>query len=174
MSEGGTKKTDAIRDFLAVLEDGAVEASELFEQWARRKPYRYEGEHKLAEERDKARREYHRRLARLRYKKFLKTQKVEGRLFVELSKKGALELKKRSLQQCPKLPNGFVCLVLFDFPVDARRGRDAFRNFLKGAGFTQVQKSAWQSDRHVMEDIEAFVKDAKISSWVVVYLARKP
>lgn len=150
-----------------------IEASELFEQWARRRKYQYEGEHKLAEERYQVDRQYRNRLAHLRRRKLVKTKKIEGRLFVELSNEGKVELRKRSMRERPKLPDGFMCLVLFDFPVEARHGRDAFRRFLKNAGFEQVQKSAWRSDRDVIEDVHQFVEASKIEAWVEVFLARK-
>ena len=162
-----------ISDFLELLEDEAREASELFEQWARRQPHRYEGEHTLAEERERAASAYRNRLAYLRRKKLIQTKKVEGRLFVELSKEGQVKLRKETMKERPKLPDGFICLVLFDFPVDARRGRNSFRAFLKKAGFTQVQKSVWKSDLDVIDDVRDFVKSAKIQTWVEVFLARQ-
>jgi DNA-binding transcriptional regulator PaaX len=170
--EGGRKK-DKVATFLTSLEDGMIEASELFEQWARRRPYRYEGEHKLAEERYQADRQYRNRLAHLRRRKLVRTKKIERRLFVELSNEGEVELRKHSMRERPKLPDGFTCLVLFDFPVEARRGRDAFRRFLKNAGFAQVQKSVWRSDRDVIKDIQEFAKSSKVETWVEVFLARK-
>jgi DNA-binding transcriptional regulator PaaX len=173
METGGIRKKDKVAAFLTSLEDGMIEASELFEQWARRRPYRYEGEHKLAEERYQADRAHRNRLAHLRRRKLVKTKKIEGRLFVELSNKGRVEIKKRSMRERPKLPDSFSCLVLFDFPVDARRGRDAFRQFLKNADFEQVQKSAWRSDRDVIKDVQEFVISSKIETWVEVFLARK-
>ena len=100
-------------------------------------------------------------------------KKVEGRLFVELSKEGQVKLRKETMKERPKLPDGFICLVLFDFPVDARRGRNSFRAFLKKAGFTQVQKSVWKSDLDVIDDVRDFVKSAKIQTWVEVFLARQ-
>lgn len=167
------KAKTTIIDFLRLVEDETREASELFEQWARRQPHRYEGEHKLAEERERAASAYRNRLAYLRRRKLIQTKKIEGRLFVELSKEGQVKLKKETMKERPKLPDGFICLVLFDFPVDARRGRNAFRAFLKRAGFSQVQKSAWMSDRDVIKNVQAFIKSAKAQKWVEIFLARQ-
>lgn len=173
MNRERTNKNNKVTDFLALLEDEAREASELFEQWARRQPHRYEGEHKLAEERERAASAYRNRLAYLRRRNLIQTKKIEGRLFVELSKEGEAKLRKEAMKERPKLPDGLMCLVLFDFPVDARRGRNSFRAFLKNAGFTQVQKSAWMSDHDVIDDVQNFVKSAKIQKWVEVFLARQ-
>ncbi len=173
MIKGGNTKREHITTFLRTLEDGVIEASELFEQWARRRPHRYEGEHKLAEERYQVDRQSRNRLAYLRRRKLVKAKRIEGRLFVELSHEGRAELRKHSMKERPKLPDCFTCLVLFDFPVEARRGRDAFRQFLKNAGFEQVQKSAWRSDRDVIKDVQEFVRSSKIEMWVDVFLARK-
>lgn len=167
------KAKTTIIDLLRLVEDEAREASELFEQWARRQPYRYEGEHKLAEERERAARAYRNRLTYLRRRKLIQTKKIEGRLFVELSKEGKTKLRKQTMKERPKLPDGLICLVLFDFPVDSRRGRNSFRTFLKKAGFSQVQKSAWMSDRDVIDDVRDFVKSAKIQKWVEIFLTRQ-
>jgi hypothetical protein len=45
------KGRKAVTEVLRFIGDEIVEAEELFEQWARHRRYRYEGEHKLAEER---------------------------------------------------------------------------------------------------------------------------
>jgi DNA-binding transcriptional regulator PaaX len=173
MNANKNKRKNNITALLRMIQDEMVEVTELFEQWANRKPYRLDAEHRLAEERYQADRQYRNRLAHLRRRKLVRTKKIEGRLFVELSNEGKMELKKRFMRERPKLPDGFTCLVLFDFPVEARRGRDAFRRFLKNAGFEQVQKSAWRSDHDVIHDVQEFSKSSRIQKWVDVFLARK-
>ena len=173
MNADKNKQKNKITALLEMIQDEMVEVTELFEQWANRKPYRLDAEHKLAEERYRAKQEYRNRLAHLRRRKLIKTKKIEGRLFVELSQEGKLELRKSSMKNRPKLPDELICLVIFDFPTEARRGRDAFRRLLKSAGFEQVQKSVWRSDCDVMQDVLEFVRSAGIHKWVEVFLTRK-
>lgn len=173
MKEKKLSGREAVTSLLRMIGDEATEVTELFEQWARRRRYRLDPEEQLALDHLLEQREYRDRVAYLKRKKLIKTKKVEGRLLLELSSTGRVELLKREMRERPKLPDGYVCLVLFDVPVDARRGRDAFRYFLKGAGFQQVQKSAWFTDRDVIEEVESFVWSARIQPWVVVYLARQ-
>lgn len=173
MEEKQHNRKAAITSLLRMINDGTTEAVELFNQWARRQPYRLDPEEQLAVDRMKERQEYRNRLSYLRRKKLIRSKKIEDRLFVELSDQGRIELLKQEMCKRSKLPDGYVCLVLFDVPVEARRGRDALRYFLKGAGFEQVQKSAWQTDRDLIKEVEGFVKSAKIQRWVVVYLARR-
>lgn len=173
MTQQTQKGREAVAALLRLVDDETREAGELFEQWARHRKHRYEGEHKLAEEREREYRAYRNRLAYLKRKKLVKTKKIEGRLLLELSDEGRAELLKREMRERPKLPEGYACLVVYDVPVDAKAGRDAFRFFLKGSGFTQIQKSVWQSDRDVFQGVETFVRRAKIQEWVVLYLAKK-
>ena len=173
MKDKQHKGRKAVASLLRMIDSGTTEATELFNQWARRQSYRLDPEEQLAVDRLRERREYRNRLAYLKRKKLIKTKKVERRLFVELSDQGRVELMKQDMREQPKLPDEYICLVLFDVPVEARHGRDALRYFLKGAGFEQVQKSAWQTDRDVIKEVQNFVKSARIQKWVVVYLARR-
>ncbi|MBI4435463.1 hypothetical protein HY630_02230 [Candidatus Uhrbacteria bacterium] len=173
MEEKKQKGKKAIISLLRMIDEGTTETAELFEQWARRRKYRLDPEEQLAEDRLREQREYRNRMAYLKRKKLVTSKKMEGRLFIELSNEGRVELMKWTMRERPRLLDGYVCLVLYDVPVNARRGRDALRYFLKGAGFEQVQKSAWQSDRDVMKDVEDFVKSARIQKWVTVYIGRK-
>jgi DNA-binding transcriptional regulator PaaX len=62
---------------------------------------------------------------------------------------------------------------MYDIPTEGNLGRDAFRYFLKRIGFTQVQHSVWSIDRNVVDEVKQFVRTAKITHWVEVYLAKK-
>ncbi|MBI4435365.1 hypothetical protein HY630_01725 [Candidatus Uhrbacteria bacterium] len=177
MTQGGgqvpSKGRKAVTEFLEWLGDEARDAGELFEQWARRRRYRYEGEHKLAEERYQERRAFEERARYLRRKKFIKTKKTERGLLYELSDEGRVELMRRLVHERTTLPNGQVCLVVYDIPTDGNLGRDALRYFLKRIGLLQVQKSVWSTDKDVVDEVLAFIQTAKITKWVEVYLARK-
>lgn len=166
-------RREAVTRLLRWLEDGAVEAGELFEQWARRRPVRYEGEHKLAEERYQQERALRKQVEYLRRKKFLKTKKTEEGLLIELSDEGRVELMKRLIRERSTLKDGQVCLVVYDVPNAGNLGRDALRYFLKRAGFKQVQRSVWSTDKDVVHEVIEFIKSSKITKWVEVYLAKR-
>ncbi|MBI4256662.1 hypothetical protein HY626_01235 [Candidatus Uhrbacteria bacterium] len=167
------KGREAVTTVLAWLQDEAREAGELFEQWARRKKYRYEGEHKLAEERYQEQRAFQKRVDYLRRKKFIKTKKTERGLLLELSNEGQAELMRRLVRERPLLPGNQVCLVMYDVPTDGNLGRDALRYFLKRIGLTQVQQSVWSTDKDVVNEVLEFVRSSQITKWVEVYLAKK-
>ncbi|MEK7620066.1 MAG: hypothetical protein AAB413_02395 [Patescibacteria group bacterium] len=164
---------EAVTQFLVWLEDEARDAGEMFEQWARHRPYRYEGEHKLAEERYQEHRKFTERARYLQRKKLIHVKKTEAGLLYELSDEGRVELMKRLIRERPKLPGSQVCLVVYDVPNEGNLGRDALRYFLKRCGFKQVQRSVWSTDRDVVKEVIGFIRSTKITKWVEVYLARK-
>lgn len=172
-SKKSTRGREAVTQMLQILDASATEAIEMFDQWAKRQPYRRDPEDQLAEERLIHQRECCERIKYLKRKKFVKTIKTQNRLLCELTDEGKAELLKRLIRDRPRLPPGEVCLVLYDVPLDGNLGRDALRYFLKRIGFTQVQKSVWQTDKDVVVEVLDFVKTAKIEKWVEVYLAKQ-
>ncbi|MBI2475226.1 hypothetical protein HYV69_02245 [Candidatus Uhrbacteria bacterium] len=128
---------------------------------------------KTEREQSRLRRERYQQIQYLKRKKWVSTKQTEKGLFIKLSDLGKNELIARSAQSKPKLSGNNVCLLIFDFPESARRGRDAFRYFIKSLGFKQVQMSVWESDRNCMEDVKRFIKDTKISKWVKLYIANE-
>ena len=164
---------EGVTHFLQLLDGSAQEAGALFDQWANRRPYRRDPEDQLAEDRLAEQCEFRVRLKYLKRKKFVQTKKVEDHLICELSDEGKTELLKRLVCDKSILPHGEACLVLYDVPIEGNLGRDALRYFLKRIGFRQVQKSVWQTDKDVVEEVLDFVHSAKIEKWVEVYLAKK-
>ncbi|MBU1126542.1 CRISPR-associated endonuclease Cas2 [Patescibacteria group bacterium] len=92
--------------------------------------------------------------------------------FFELTQKGYQEaLKSRIITKSKMMPDGDFCLVVFDVPEDIRKVRWAFRRLLKKADFYQVQKSVWESDREVVEELRELVKQLKAEQYIRVYRA---
>lgn len=81
-----------------------------------------------------------------------------------------MERLLRTMQDRPKLKNGAVCLVVFDIPEQARKSRDAFRGFLRAAGFSLAQRSVWSTDLDVLKDVSRFIEDVGIGKWVQVFV----
>ena len=114
------------------------------------------------------------RVCYLKRKKWIKTKKTEKGLFCALTEEGRKELNRRKIfEERRKMKGGQVCLVVFDIPEDARRGRDALRQFLKNADFQMVQKSVWKSQKDVSVHVKRFIKRAGVSKWVKVFIAKE-
>ncbi len=171
--KSSVKGREMITQFLKALDSATTEATEMFNQWALRRPYRLDPEDQLAEDRLAERRAFRENLRYLKRKKFIKTKKTEEGLLCELTDEGRTELLSRLVRERPSLPHGEVCLVLYDVPTDGNLGRDALRYFLKRIGFSQVQKSVWCTDKDVVDEVLEFVASAKITKWIEVYLAKK-
>lgn len=164
---------ETVTQLLRMLDSATTEALELFNQWARRQPYRLDPEDQLAEERLAQQRAFREHLRYLKRRHFIKTKKTEAGLLCELTDEGRGEVLKRLVMERPRLPRDQVCLVLYDVPTFGNLGRDALRYFLKRIGFKQVQKSVWQTDKDVVNEVLEFVRTSKIHDWVQVYLARR-
>ncbi|MBI4713959.1 hypothetical protein HY771_02130 [Candidatus Uhrbacteria bacterium] len=128
---------------------------------------------KVGQEQARLRRERYQQIQYLKRKKWILSKQTEKGLFIKLSDIGKNELIARSAQSKPKLSGKNVCLLIFDFPESARKGRDAFRYFIRTLGFKQVQMSVWKSDKNYVEDIKRFIEDAKISKWIKLYIANE-
>lgn len=59
--------------------------------------------------------------------------------------------------------------VVFDIPERLRGHRDAFRTFLKKAGFRRAQQSAWLTDRAVSRQLADWVRAHELGKWVRVW-----
>ena len=102
---------ESVTEFLRLLDSASVEAGEMFEQWARRRPHRLEPDEKLAEERYWEEVAFRKRAQYLRRKKLIRTKKTEKGLLLELTDQGREELLRRLVKERPGLPDGQVCLV---------------------------------------------------------------
>lgn len=127
----------------------------------------------IEKEDTRRRREKYQQIQYLKRKKWVQVKKTERGLFVALSDQGRMELLARTTASKSKFPSGTVCLLMFDFPQSARKGRDAFRYFIKSLGFTQVQMSVWQSNRDCLKEVKRFIDEAKMSRWVKLFVAKE-
>jgi len=101
----------------------------------------------------KWRREAMRRLEKRRLVEMLRG-KNETR--ISLTEKGAEELLRRKIDQAEELPDGAVCLVVFDVPEVKKKLRDQLRFLLMSLGFSPLQKSVWISPFDVASLLENF------------------
>lgn len=109
----------------------------------------------------------------LRNKRIAEIQDKAGKVEVLFSKEGKTEFLKHAIIRCAKrLPDKQVCLVSFDIPETASGIRKMFRGFIKEAGFRQLHRSVWVTDKDVVELMGVLVKRLKISAWVSIFIAR--
>lgn len=167
-SDQKKKKAEFFTSTLKYLSEGFTEINDLFGVWAGHSRSR---KSMLCDRRSK--RDLQSKYSNLKQQKFIKERKIQGKIFVELSKKGRETLLKKTLQERPILPFNQTCIVMYDFPISAKKGRDAFRYFLKTAGFTKVQMSVWKTDRDVLMDVQDFTRRTGSQKWVDVFLATK-
>ena len=163
-----------IRKLFETLKDDWIWIGSVLPSYSEPRNYlAYQIKHSHAEIALRRRRQEYQQLQYLKRQKWVKVKKTEKGLLIALTDKGKMEQLKRSAINRPKLSTGQVCLVLFDIPESAKKGRDRFRFFLKQFGFSLVQKSVWQSEFDLAEDVVKFIEEMKIEKWIVVYVARR-
>lgn len=133
----------------------------------------YEFRNSNAKRAYRARKKEYEQLHYLQRKNWIQVKKTEQGLLVALTDQGRLEKLRRGIERRTPLSDGRVCLVMFDIPEIAKRGRVEFRQFLKRVGFTMVQLSVWETRLDVAEDVLRFIKQTNIQRWTAVYVAEK-
>ncbi len=113
-------------------------------------------------------------LHRMKKQKLIELNEHAGKMWVELTDKGAAEaLRNEILNADKKLSNGTFCYVAFDFPQEHRKLRNNFRVFLKQAGFAMTQLSVWKSNKDIAELVRLFVKRSDAARWVTVIVGKE-
>lgn len=109
-------------------------------------------------------------LARLKKKRWIKHKKVgEKMLYTFHENAYVCALKEKIICSNKRLLGGKMSLVVFDFPEVAKKARNAFRSFLKEAGFAQKQLSVWISTKNVGDELRALIQILHLNKWVEVY-----
>jgi len=98
-----------------------------------------------------------------------KSNKIEAALTVD----GVIEFFKLSLNYSKKLPDGTICIVVFDVPEKTRKHRRFLRKFLFDKAFIPLQKSVWISQFDDAEILLSLFKMLKIKKWVKVFIAKE-
>ncbi len=117
-------------------------------------------------------RELKKQLKRLQKQKLVKIHQKGEQIMTALTQKGAivgLRAKIKTTQN--KLPEGEVCLVVFDVPEDIRHVRLAIRRLLKKIGFIMEQKSVWRGELEIIQDLQDLVRLLHAEEYVHVYRA---
>lgn len=134
----------------------------------------YRGYHHLPkQEREffKDRKEYMRLKALERAKK-IKLRKVGDEIMYQFTQDGVIKALKNRIISCEALlPEGEVCIVVFDIPEDIATVRKMLRRLLKKAGFYMIQRSVWEIDKEVVDDLRFLFRLLKVEKYVRVYRA---
>lgn len=118
----------------------------------------------------KVRKEYYEQLRGVERSRYVKLQKQGDKIIAVFTERGAYEaLKLRILTSSASMMSGEVCLVVFDVPERIARVRNAFRRLLKAAGFYQIQRSVWEGERDVVDELRELVKIAGASDYIRIY-----
>lgn len=116
---------------------------------------------------------------RLEKKGFIERGLSEDEICIRLTKKGIEELAKRKqrekerklIKAKPKKEKWDGCfrVVVFDIPEENKRIRNVLRQTLKVLEFKPLQKSVWISKRNYTEELRMWVRDLKLSEFVLIF-----
>ena len=97
----------------------------------------------------------------------------EGRrMILQLTSKGHVDaLKKQIIFSDQQLPEWEVCLVVFDVPEPMRSLRAELRRLLRKAGFYPIQRSVWEGEKDVVNELFALVDVLKAEKYIRIYRA---
>lgn len=108
-------------------------------------------------------------LHRLRQRKLIEEERRGRRLMVRLTKPAKSSALIKSIRsEKDYYPVGQGCVVVYDVPETERAARNLFRRFLEECGFRQLQRSVWVSRKNVAAIVSHFVKQNKLTPWIIV------
>ncbi len=108
----------------------------------------------------------------VKQRQLIQTKKQGDKILNNLTKEGVIELLRARIISCDRqLPEGEICMVVFDVPEDIRRVRDSFRSLLKLLDFRMTQKSVWEGDLDVVDDLRVLIDLIGAQKFVRVYRA---
>ena len=111
---------------------------------------------------------YRRRYFELRRRKLLYEKRAGKKVIATLTARGMESLSKLKVRNASRRIDGKRIYVMYDVPERFRPARDAFRIWLKGAGFRKLQWSVWSSDRNVEEHVRKWIKMHELGRWVKI------
>jgi DNA-binding transcriptional regulator PaaX len=104
----------------------------------------------------------------------IKLLKKNDKILIKLESNGKVAWLIESIKMKKEpLPIGMNCLVLFDIPEELSKVRRSFRNQLKSCGFVFEQRSAWVTDKSVIQELQKLVRMLKIQEYVTICLIQK-
>jgi DNA-binding transcriptional regulator PaaX len=117
--------------------------------------------------------DFWRDLSRLKKDGLIETKTTSKMVQARLTKLGELEFLRIKIFQTGPLPDGQVCVVVFDIPEKNRTERKLLRSLLKEFDFERIQKSVWFSLFDAAEPLVDFFKATKVDKWIMVFVAKE-
>ena len=156
-------------DFLNLLIDGWEIYYSNF-KWPRRIEYDYE--EWLAIENIKEKKARRQAIKRLEKKRIIKIEKKGKKMTALLTNEGLIQaLIQKTSGEKSLLPSNQICLVTFDIPEYVKNVRNLFRALLKELGFKQAQRSVWEGDKNVIDQLKILIDRMKANDWINIYIA---
>ena len=112
-------------------------------------------------------------MKRLEKRKLIKSRELAGELEIRFTQEGLSEYFKHSLVQCEILPEGNVCMVVFDIPESQARLRQRLRRLLSRSAFVPMQRSVWISNIDAADLLSRLFKMELDNQWIRVFIAKK-
>lgn len=120
-----------------------------------------------------ARKRFSRDVVKLRLRGMIETALVSGKLFARLTERGGLEYLKLKLVEAEELPEGRLCVIVFDIPERESQIRKLLRDFLSSNYFVLIQKSVWVSRFDVAKTMSKLIVFLNLEDWVRVFESRE-
>ncbi len=115
-----------------------------------------------------------RAMQRLKKRKLIQTREEAGQYYVALTTDGLCQFIQLKIASAHVLPEGYLCLVVFDIPETHRALRKRIRYFLHRIGFVRLQRSVWASPLDVAEPLSLmFRTQKKAEKWVRIFTANE-
>ena len=111
--------------------------------------------------------QFNRVIKRLKDSERIRVVEREGKLFIELTKKGKLTslLGKLDLYKYRKW-DGKWRLMIWDIPESSNKQRDAIRRFVKRLGFYQLQKSVYITPYELPSDAVEYLMESGLWKFI--------
>ena len=112
---------------------------------------------------------YRRTINRLKEQGYLKAVRKNGRLFVELTKKGQLEALLAKIADTIRNNDpwdGNWRVVMFDIPESSKEKRSLLRRLLKKSGFVRLQASVYVSPYSFSREAVLYLKQKGFTSFI--------
>ncbi len=133
--------------------------------------YGYDGAQEILRLQENALRQ--REFYRLQKRKLIRVCKKADEYRFAFSAEGLAELLRLRIKKAEMLPEGKLCIVVFDIPESQRLLRKQIRDLLSRAAFIPLQKSVWASPFDAGEALTQLFPTKKGRKWVRVFIAEE-
>lgn len=95
-------------------------------------------------------------------------ERIGALLRARMSDEQYAAMRSRVCATRKMLPRDRRCFVAFDIPECQHPARDNFRYFLKKAGLIRKQKSIWETERNIADELRSLFVVGSLGRWIGV------